>query len=67
MFLMCFFQKRLSPIVAYIWTRHASIGQLAKAFIRQPCAQLLADLPRAITDSDGWREKVKEIHVVGTP
>ena len=49
---------------------HTSVGWLAKTNNHQLCANTWyrpEDLIRAITDRDGWRERIKRIPVVGLP
>ena len=48
---------------------HTILSRPAESYIHQLSADTvcrLVDLPRAITDGDGWEERVKGIHVVST-
>ena len=49
---------------------HTSIGQPAKTYIHQLCADTecsLEDLLTAKTDRERWQERFMGIHVVGMP
>ena len=60
--------KHISNIILWASTYgHISIGRTAKAYIHQPCADTvcrLEELPRAMTDKDGQRERVKHIYAI---
>ena len=50
--------------------RHASVGQPTKTYIHQLCVDIgccLDDLLRAMTNRDGWRERVEGILAVTMP
>ena len=55
-----------------LWTPsqgRAKVGQPVRTYIQQLCADKrygLEDLPGAIDDRGGWRERVREIHVSST-
>ena len=54
-----------------LWTpshRRAKVGRSARTYIQQLCANTecrLEDLPGAMDNRDGWRERVREIHAHG--
>ena len=54
-----------------LWTAShgpAKAGRPARTYIQQLCADTgfsLEDLPRAMDDRDGWRERAREIHAGG--
>ena len=57
----------------HIWSRspeHTSVGQPAKTYIHQLCADTgycLVDFPSVIAERNEWRERVKGICAVSTP
>ena len=62
--------KYISEIL--LWTAtlgHSCVGWPAKIYIHQLCANIgycLEDLPRAMSDRDGWWVRLKGIHAVTT-
>ena len=63
--------KLMSNVLLWTHTHGlTSVGRPAKTYIHQLCADTgchQEDLPRAMTDRDGWQEIVKGISAVGTP
>ena len=59
--------KHISDIL--LWTpshRRAKVGRPSRIYIQQLCADtgcILEDIPEAMDDRDGWRERVREIRV----
>ena len=55
---------------ALLWTPShgcSSVGWPARTYLHQLCVDTgfsLKDLPRAMDDRDGWRERVREIHAI---
>ena len=58
--------RRKSELISNIllWTPshgRAKAGRPTKTYIQQRCADSLEELPGAMDDRDGWRERVREI------
>ena len=63
-------RRSRDELISYIllWTpshRRAQAGRPARTYIQQHCANTRCDpedIPEAMDDKDGWRERVRDIH-----